>query len=182
MLVEFLARDDGAGPPRHGIRAGCQVWPPSVVSKLFVLRRFQMVACSASVARTPPRSSKSGKEINFQCAPPSVVRRTDPRPPTIQQTVSEGAEPVCKSTYTPLFWRDQEVPLSRENSMAPARPTRQRRLEPGGEIRCGLEIALVTSNAAELLYVDTAPPAAEGREGGGAAGLAVAAFIFFASI
>src|SRR5260370_5816414 len=146
-----------------------------------------MVACSASVARTAPRSSKSGKGIDFQCAPPSVVRRTVPRRPAIQQTLSEGAEPVSKSTCTPLFWRDQEVPLSRESSMTPARPARQRRLEPGGEIKCGLETALATSRAAELSYaaVDTVPPAAAGWEGGGgggAAGVAVAAFVFFASI
>jgi len=87
MLGEFLAlRGQSLDALHHGFGTGFQVRPPSLVSKLFVARAFQMVAWSASVARIPPRSSASGEGIIFQWAPPSVVRRTAPTWPTIQQT------------------------------------------------------------------------------------------------
>src|SRR2546422_2471631 len=105
------------------------------VSKFLVLRAFQIVACRSSVARIPPRSSDNGEGINLQCAPPSVVRRMAPTRPTIQQTLSEGAEPVSKSVSTPLVCRDQEEPPSLDNSIRPLRPARQIRFEPGGEIK-----------------------------------------------
>ena len=50
------------------------------------------------------------------------------------------AEPVNKSTITPLVCRDQDLPLSLENSILPARPARQMTLEPGAAIKRGLEI------------------------------------------
>src|SRR5215472_7497778 len=105
--------------------AGLQVPPPSAVSKTFVLPRFQMVAWSASVARTPPKSSSSGEWSTAQCEPASVVRRMVPARPTIQQTFSEGAEPAVRSTTTLLLCRDQEAPPSLENSIMPAWPARQ---------------------------------------------------------
>src|SRR5260370_39719884 len=135
MRARFLAsHDSGRGIPHHGFGTGFQVWPPSLVSKLLVLRAFQMVACSASEARMPPRSSGNGEEINGQCAPPSVVRRMAPTRPTIQQTLSEGPEPVTKSASTPLVCRDQDVPLLVENSIMPARPARHIRAEPRRDI------------------------------------------------
>src|SRR5712664_4777007 len=152
MRVEFLALDDwGWGLPHHGFGTGFQVRPPSPVSKLLVFRAFQIVACCASVARIPPRSSDSGEEIKVQCAPPSVVKRMAPTRPTIQQTLSEGAEPVSKSASTPLVCRDQDAPPSLETSMRPLRPARQMKLEPGGEIKRGLKISRATSKEAELL-------------------------------
>src|SRR3984893_9349500 len=152
MRGEFLAAEDsGWGSPHHGFGTGFQVRPPSLVSKFLVLRAFQIVACRSSVARIPPRSSDSGEEINVQCAPPSVVRRMAPTRPTIQQTLSEGAEPVSKSVSTPLVCRDQEDPPSLESSMKPLRPARQMKFEPGGEIKRGLEISRATSKEAELL-------------------------------
>jgi len=72
-----------------------------------------------------------------------------PARPTIQQTFSEGAEPVSKSTSTPLVCRDQEEPPSLENSIWPLRPARQMTFEPGGKIKRGLEIARATSKEAE---------------------------------
>src|ERR1700687_2302875 len=124
----------------HGLGTRVQVTPPSLVWKLFVSLTFQIVAWSASVSRIPPRSSPIGEVITFQCAPPSVVRSTAPARPTIQQTLSEGAEPVHKSTITPVVCRDQDLPLSLENSILPARPARQMTLEPGAAINRGLEI------------------------------------------
>src|SRR6202165_4094052 len=109
----------------HGMGTRVQVTPPSLVWKLFVSLTFQIEAWSASVARTPPRSSPIGEVITFQCAPPSVVRRTAPARPTIQQTLSEGAEPVNKSTITPLVCRDQDLSLSLENSILTPRRARQ---------------------------------------------------------
>src|SRR5262249_35211456 len=70
----------------HCLVTLCHVRPPSAVVKLFVFRTFQMVACSASVAWTPARSSFKGDVTTFQCAPPSVVSKIAPRRPTIQQT------------------------------------------------------------------------------------------------
>src|SRR5713101_5860043 len=175
MRAEFLAVDDWCwSPPHHGFGTGFQVRPPSLFTKLLVFRAFQIVACCASVARIPPRSSDSGEEIKVQCAPPSVVKRMAPTRPTIQQILSEGAEPVNKSASTPLVCRDQDAPPSFENSTKPARPARQRTLEPGGAIKRGLEMVTTSMEAVELNPA-TAPAAGEG----GAAG---AAFIFFASV
>src|SRR5260370_25796595 len=147
MRGEFLAGDDSvSGPPHHGFGPGFQVRPTSLVSKFLVLRAFQIVACRASVARIPPRSSDSGEAINVQCAPPSVVRRMAPTRPTIQQTLSEGAEPVSKSASTPLLWRGQEDPPSFERSLRPLPPPRPMTLDPRGEIKRGLVIAPSTSH------------------------------------
>jgi len=67
MQAGILALDDASQDLLHqGLGTGVQVSPPSFVSKLLVFRAFQMVAWSASVARTPPRSSESGEWINFQ--------------------------------------------------------------------------------------------------------------------
>src|SRR6202158_1273549 len=152
MRARILALDNsGWGPPDHGCGTRFQVRPPSLVSKLLVLRAFQIVACSASAARIPPRSSDIGEEINVQCAPPSVVKRMAPPRPTIQQTLSEGAEPVSKSASTPLFWRDQEEPPSLENSIRPLRPARQMTLQPSGEVKRGLDISRAPSKEAEPL-------------------------------
>src|SRR5215469_17643139 len=114
---------------------GFQLTPPSAVSKTLVLPRFQMVAWSASVARTPPRSSSSGEWRTAQCEPASVVRRMVPARPTIQQIFPEGAEPAVRSTTTLLLCRDQEAPPSFENSIMPAWPARQRVLLVGVTIK-----------------------------------------------
>jgi len=66
--------------------------------------------------------------------------------------------------------------------MRPRRPARQRRREPGGEIKRGLEIALVTSNAVETFVAGDNAASYSRRRGGGGAGAAEAGFIFFASI
>ena len=73
-----------------------------------------------------------------------------------------------------LLWRDQEDPPSLESSMRPLRPARQLTLEPGGEIKRGLEIARVTPREAALLKLDTALGG-----GCGAGGAATAPFTFF---
>src|SRR5712664_241579 len=83
----ILALYDASRDSMHqGLGTGVQVRPPSLVSRLLVFRAFQMVAWSASVARTPPRSSASGDGMTFQWVPPSVVRRMAPTRPTIQHT------------------------------------------------------------------------------------------------
>src|SRR5260370_33449739 len=125
MGTEFLAVDDWrGGPPHHCFGTGFQVRPTSLVTKLLVFRAFQIVACCASVARMPPRSSDRGDEINVQCAPPSVVSRMAPARPTIQQTLSEGAEPVSKSANTPLVCPHPSAPPSLQNSTNPPHPPR----------------------------------------------------------
>src|SRR5713101_2369198 len=175
MRGEFLAVDgSGWGPAHHGFGTGFQVRPPSLVSKFLVLRAFQIVACRSSVARIPPISSDSGEGINVQWAPPSVVRRMAPTRPTIQQTLSEGAEPVSKSASTPLVCRDQEAPRSFEISTKPARPARHRTFEPGATIKRGLET--VTTSIMEVAAVR---PAAGPAAGSGGAAAARAAFISF---
>src|SRR5947207_8916436 len=145
--AKILARDGRAERPAHqGWGTRFQVRPPSLVSKFLVFRAFQIVACCASVARIPPRSSARGDEIEAQCAPPSVVRRRAPRRPTIQQILSEGAEPPSNSASTPLVCRDQEAPPSPENSIRPERPASHMTFEPGGEIKRGLENARAVSH------------------------------------
>src|SRR5258707_14493302 len=123
MQAGILALDDASQDLLHqGLGTGVQVSPPSFVSKLLVFRAFQMVAWSASVARTPPRSSESGEWINFQWAAPSVASRMAPARPPIQQTCSDGAEPVSRSASTPLVWRAPEAAPSLASSVQPARP------------------------------------------------------------
>ena len=84
-----------------------------------------MEACCASKAWTPPRSSEIGEATCFQCVPPSVVRRSVPALPTIQQTLSAGAEPARRSAATPLSCGFHVLPASLECSILPASPTRQ---------------------------------------------------------
>src|SRR5712664_1175804 len=159
----------------HGWTTGCQVKAPSLVAKYFVPRAFQMVACSASAARIPPRSSFSGEESNFQCAPASVVKRMAPARPMIQQTLSDVAEPLSRSTRTPLGWRIQECPPSGENSMRPARPGRQTKVEPGAAMRRESE-TITVSVAALTAYFDAASAAGAGGAAGGVAVLDFATF------
>src|SRR5713101_6796620 len=64
--LNFLQGTTGAEASYQGCATGFQVWPPSLVSKPFVLPAFQIVAWSASEARTPPRSSARGDETTFQ--------------------------------------------------------------------------------------------------------------------
>src|SRR5215470_3437804 len=70
-----------------------------------------------------------------QCEPESTVRRIVPPRPTIQQTLSEGAEPAISSTETLLFCGAQVAPPSLENTMNPAGPMRHRVFVPRAEIR-----------------------------------------------
>src|SRR5207245_9665852 len=123
----------------------------------------------ASVARTPPKSSTSGEWMMAQCAPASVVRRMVPARPSIQQTLSEGAEPAVRSANTLLVCRDQEAPPSLENSIMPACPTRQSVSPPGAAITDGLMAAAIRKAAPSL------NAAGAGAGGGGrAAGVASA--------
>src|SRR2546430_1964434 len=142
-----------------------------MVSKIFVLPEFQTMAWSASVARTPPKSSSSGEWRMAQCEPASMVRRIVPARPTIQQTLSEGAEPDVRSTSTLLVCRVQEVPPSLENSIMPARPARHKTLLFGTAIKFNLESP--TSKPGEALI--SLKAAAGVGAGAGTAGLAAAA-------
>src|SRR5215469_2467427 len=144
-----------------------QVEPPSEVSKVFVLPRFQIVAWRASVARTPLKSSARGERMVAQCAPASVVSRMVPAWPTTQQTFSEGAEPAVNSTDTLLTCRDQDAPPSLEYSILPRWPTRQEVFATGAEITIGLITDAIRSAAVSLN--------AEGRGADGGAGAGVAA-------
>src|SRR5215472_3218053 len=144
--------------------AGLQVPPPSAVSKTFVLPRFQTVAWSASVARTPPKSSSSGEWSTAQCEPASVDRRMVPARPTIQQTFSEGAEPAVRSASTLLVCRDQDAPPSLENSITPAWPARQ------SVFLLGVTIKLKSrARAMSALETRSLPNSAEAFGAGGAA-------------
>src|SRR5215467_4613727 len=98
----------------------------------------------------PPKSSASGERRVAQCAPASVVRRMVPVRPTIQQTLSEGADPAVRSANTLLTCRDQEVPPSLENSIMPAWPPRQRVFPPGAAITDGLTTAAIRKAALSL--------------------------------
>src|SRR5215472_1861503 len=97
-----------------------------------------------------------------QCEPASVVRRMVPARPTIQQTLSEGAEPAARSASTLLVCRNQEAPPSLEYSIMPAWPTRQKDFPPGAVIREGLMAAAICKVASPL------NAAAGGGVGGGA--------------
>src|SRR5215472_8136758 len=149
----------------HCEAGGFQVMPPSEVSRVLVLARFQMVAWRASVARTPPKSSPSGEWMVTQCAPASVVSKMVPAWPTTQQTFSEGAEPAVRSANTLLICRNQEAPPSVENSIMPAWPARQRVLPPGAAITDGVTTAATRKAASPL-------NAARGAAGCGAAAAA----------
>jgi len=107
-------------------------------------------------------------------------QKNGPDAATIQQTLSEGAEPVSKSASTPLVCRDQEDPpsLGELDKTAPAGAPMT--LEPGGEIKRGLEISVrLPRKRSRYSWMQHRQPAA-GCEGG-AAGAADAAFIFFGS-
>src|SRR5215467_13317503 len=122
-----------------------------------------MAACNASVARTPAKSSPSGEWRMVQCAPESTVRRIVPARPTIQQTLSEGAEPAVSSTATLLFCGVQVAPPSLENAMRPAGPMRHRVFVPRAEMECQLrEPAIKPREAATSLRVAFASGLAEG--------------------
>src|SRR5215470_13772597 len=110
----------------------------------------------------PPKSSTSGEWIALQCTPASVVRRMVPARPTIQQTLSEGAEPPVRSANTLLTCRDQEAPPSLENSIIPTCPARQKTFPPGAAITDGF-ITDAIRNAAPSLN------AAAGADVGGGA-------------
>src|SRR2546430_10727569 len=121
--------------------------------------------------------SSRRRHTRFDCDWSSDVCSSDlmaPRRPTIQQILSEGAEPPSNSASTPLVCRDQEAPPSPENSIRPERPASHLTFEPGGEIKRGLEIARVTPREAALLKLDTALGG-----GCGAGGAATAPFTFF---
>src|SRR5690349_15026321 len=109
-----------------------QVSPPSVVWNLAF--GAETVAWCASTAKMERRSSCEGGRNFCQWAPASVVRRRAPARPTIQQIVSEGAEPASKSVTTPLGCRAQNFPASDENWMMPAWPTRQETRPSGAEM------------------------------------------------
>src|SRR4029077_2211167 len=83
-------------------------------------------------------SSCTGARNFCQCAPASVVRRIVPLLPTIQQTLSVGAEPPSKSVVTPLGCKVHVFPASGEYSMRPACPTRQDTVPPGAEMMTSL--------------------------------------------
>src|SRR5262249_42777578 len=144
-------REDPRKRNDHCEAAGFQVRPPSEVSKSFVLPRFQMTAWSASVARTPPTSSWSSEECTTdQSEPASLVSRIVPARPTIQQTLSEGAEPAVNSAATLLICRAHDAPPSLENSIMPRWPTRQRVFLPGAEITYGLTSEAIRRAATSL--------------------------------
>src|SRR5258708_13445861 len=90
------------------------------------------------------------------------------RGPTIQQTLSEGAEPVSKSARTPLVCRDQDPPPSLENSTKPARPARHMTFEPGTAIKRGLETVTTSIMEVVELRPATVPAAGSGAAGAGA--------------
>src|SRR5215831_7414319 len=98
-----------------------------------------------------------------QCAPASLVRRMVPARPTIQQTLSEGAEPAVRSASLLLICRDQEAPPSAENSIMPAWPARQSVFLSGAAITDGLMPPAIRKAAPSL-------KAATGGGRGGAAG------------
>src|SRR5207248_11318138 len=104
------------------------------------------VACCALTANTEVKSSRIGGSTFVQCAPPSVVRRIVPAFPTIQQTVSEGAEPAIRSVVTPLVCKFQVAPVSAERSIRPLEPTRHTDLPFGAEIVAKL-LLLASTNA-----------------------------------
>src|SRR5215467_3595248 len=98
-----------------------------------------------------------------QCEPESTVRRIVPARPTIQQTLSEGAEPEVSSTCTLLAWRTHVAPLSFENTMRPAGPMRHRVLAPGAEIKGqSREPAIKLREARTLSYVTPGLPGGAG--------------------
>ena len=81
-----------------------QVRPPSLVTKT---RPSAVVttADDASAAETATRFAAVGELILCQCSPPSVVRTTIPRVPTIQHISADGAAPAVKSLPAPLVCR-----------------------------------------------------------------------------
>src|SRR5260370_3180603 len=99
-----------------------QVAPPSMV--WYVPCTGETVACRASTANIDAKSSTMGGRTFTQWAPPSAVRKMVPARPTIQHTLSEGAEPASKSVITPLLCRVHVAPLSAGCSMRPAAPIR----------------------------------------------------------
>src|SRR6516162_3473120 len=104
-----------------------------------------------------------------QLAPASVVRRMVPARPTIQQTVSEGADPAVRSANTLLVCRNHEAPLSLEYSIMPDWPARQRDFPPGAAITNGRIAAAIRKTVLSL-------KAATGAgAGGGASAAGVAA-------
>src|SRR6266851_4062341 len=148
MRAKILALDDrGSGPSRSWIRDRLPDQAAVAGFKTF------------GISDVPNRGMQS-------------IRGTDS--PTIQQTLSEGAEPVSKSASTPLVCRDQEAPRSFEISTKPARPARHRTFEPGATIKRGLET--VTTSIMEVAAVR---PAAGPAAGSGGAAAARAAFISF---
>src|SRR6266478_8611676 len=106
-----------------------QVAPPSVVwNEPFV---SDTEARRASTATTVRMSSCTGARSFCQCAPASVVRRIVPLLPTIQQTLSVGAEPPSRSVVTGPACRVHVFPALEEISMTPACPARQNTSPPG---------------------------------------------------
>ena len=108
-----------------------------------------------------------GELSGVQCFPPSVLRSTVPAFPTIQQTLSEVAEPVVRSVATGLCCDSQVFPPSVVSSILPAAPTRQARFLPATMIKprwLATDLAnkervrADTSASVEvLLSLDTAP-------------------------
>src|SRR6202166_1661296 len=82
------------------------------------------VAWRAFTANTEAKSSTMGGGTFDQWAPPSVVRKMVPARPTIQQILSEVAEPASKSATTPVDCQAQVAPESVECSTRPAAPIR----------------------------------------------------------
>src|SRR5215469_538384 len=87
-----------------------------------------------------------------------------PARPTIQQTLSEGAEPAVRSANTLLICRDQEAPPSVENSIMPVWPARHNVFLSGVAITDGLMAAAIRKSALSLKAA-----AGAGAAGGAAA-------------
>src|SRR6266850_5429521 len=85
-----------------------------------------------------------------------------PLRPTIQQTLSDGAEPASKSVMVPLGCTSQVFPPSEENRMTPPGPIRQD-ARPSGAETVTAAPPLVRSNCGLRLVISAACRPRAGR-------------------